>query len=168
MAEFTFSTERSQAEAESTVEFLRTPRLWIPGEDYPDFDDWLERVTVELLDDRKRAMTAHFEKELVGTIIYQQHRDDPTTLEIRNISVAPNARGRYAGSFMLRNTELEGTGHDFPECERIVVDTKMANVGMIEFLLRHGYELETVTDLYGLGTGQDAVFTKPSPDTLTP
>ncbi len=163
MAEFTFSNERNQAEAEETVEFLRVPRLWIPGEDYPDFDDWLDRVAAELTEDRKRAMTVRFGGELVGAIVYQQHRDDPTTLEIRNISVAPTARGRYAGSFMLRNTELEGTGFDFPECERITVDTKTANAGMVSFLTRHGYELREVTDLYGLGAGPDAVFEKPAP-----
>jgi ribosomal protein S18 acetylase RimI-like enzyme len=81
-------------------------------------------------------------------------------LEIKNISVDPEAEGRYIGSFLLRNSEIEAAKVDFPDIEHVTIDTKRTNQGMVEFLLDHGYQLQEVTDLYGTGTGLDAVFTK--------
>ena len=105
-------------------------------------------------------MLSYMGRNPVGVVIYQKHPTLPGVLEIRNISVSPDAHGRYIGSFLLRNTEIVGLQEDFPGIDTAMVDTKVTNNGMIGFLLTHGYEIHEVTDLYGDGVGLDAVLTK--------
>lgn len=163
MKEVRFSNEHPEREIEVVAGFLERPRLWIPTDDYPDFHHWLEKVRDQLFDNRKRAMVAYVEGEPVGAVVYQRHPDDPTTLQIKNVSVSPDVRSRHFGSFLLRNAEAEGAGHDFPGCEQVVVDTKMGNREMVAFLLDQHYAVERIADLYGLNTGLDVVLRKDLP-----
>lgn len=160
MAEFRFTNEYSPSQREGVMEVLRRPRLWVPEADYPDYRHWLSKVESQLTESEKRAMVSYFGQDAVGAIVYQRHQTRPKTVEIKNISIQPDARGRYVGSFLLRNVELEATHHDFPECNELVVDTKVSNLDMITFLMRHHYSIAGIDDLYQLGAGQDAVFTK--------
>lgn len=140
---------------------LRGPGLWIPtGHDYPNHDRWLDETEAQIASGAKRAMSAYMGDQAIGAVIYRQNPDDPGIVDIRNFSVSPDARGRYVGSFLLRNAEIEATKIDFPGTKKIVVDTKITNTDMIEFLLSHGYSIDEITDLYRLGTGLDAVLTK--------
>jgi hypothetical protein len=61
----------------------------------------------------------------------------------------------------LRNSEIEAVTQDFPDCDRVVVDTKITNADMLAFLINHGYSIEEITDLYQLGTSEDVVLSKP-------
>lgn len=161
MQDFRFTNEHRPGGAGEIVSFLEKPRLWIPSTaDYPDHFDWLDKVGTQLEREQKRAMVAYHGRNIVGTIVYQRHVTQPSTLEIKNLSVIPTSEGRYVGSFLLRNVEIEGSQNDFPGCSRIVFDTKTTNTGIISFGTRHGYRLLEVTDLYGLGAGEDAVFAK--------
>lgn len=161
MADFRFTNEHGSSELGNVVGILEQPRLWIPSTtDYPDYDEWIQKTQEQIELGSKRAMLAYFGREPVGTVVYQRHETRPGVVAIRNISVSPDAKGRYVGSFLLRNTELEAVTQDYPECNEILVDTKISNSGMISFLIGHGYQLEEVTDLYGLGAGVDAVFAK--------
>ena len=99
-------------------------------------------------------------KNTVGAVIYQGIVNQPRTLELRNISVSDDARGRYVGAFLLRNTEVEATQNDFPGIEEVIVDTKSTNIEMLAFLESQGYGVKEITDLYGLGTGLDVVMSK--------
>jgi ribosomal protein S18 acetylase RimI-like enzyme len=162
MTEFRITNEHRPNEVGNVIDVLRRPRLWIPtGEDYPDHETWLQKTEAQIGDNRKRALLAYHNAEPVGTVVYQRHEDHPDVLEVRNISIAPESQGRYLGSFLLRNTEIEGGSNDFPGVTKIMVDTKITNTDMIAFLLGHGYAVEGIVDLYGLGTGLDAVLTKP-------
>lgn len=161
MAEFRITNEHSSSEVGNVIGLMERPRLWVPETDYPDYYEWLQKTEAQVNSGKKRAMLAYSGREPVGTVVYQQHENRPNTVEIRNISVSPDMRGRYIGSFLLRNTEVDAINEDFPECNQVMVDTKITNTDMIAFLLRHGYQLEEITDLYGLSAGQDAVFTKP-------
>jgi ribosomal protein S18 acetylase RimI-like enzyme len=162
MAEFRFTNEHSSSELGNVIDVLRRPRLWVPTEaDYPDHAAWLEKVEAQLGTNQKRAMVAYDTTTPIGAVVYQRHLECPKILEIRNISVAPESHGRYMGSFLLRNTEIEGIGNDFPGVDTVMVDTKVTNTGMITFLLHHGYKVEEVADLYGKETGLDVVLTKP-------
>jgi len=162
MKEFRFVNELGSREIGDTIGVLEKPRLWIPETDYPDYYFWLEKVEEELGKDLKRGLLAYAGKEPVGAVLYQRHKGLDGTVEIKNISVSPDMRGRYFGAFMLRNVEMEALNFEYPDCDRIMVDTKTTNNDMIGFLLRQGYEPKTRTDLYGLGTGEDIVFTKSS------
>ncbi len=161
MQDFRFTNEHRLSDTGEIVGFLERPRLWIPSTaDYPDHFDWLAKVGTQLEREQKRAMVAYYAGDIVGTIVYQRHLLQPNTLEIKNLSVSPTTQGRYVGSFLLRNTEIEGTQNDFLGCNRIVFDTKTTNTGIISFGMRHGYRLLEITDLYGLGAGEDAIFAK--------
>jgi ribosomal protein S18 acetylase RimI-like enzyme len=160
MADFRFTNEHRASEVGNVIGALERPRLWVPANDYPDYYEWLQKTEQQIGSGQKRAMLAYSGLEPVGTIIYQRHECRPGCVEIRNISVDPSVRGRYVGSFLLRNTEAEAVQRDFVDCQEMVIDTKVANSDMIAFLLKHGYKLAEVTDLYGLSAGEDAVFTK--------
>lgn len=141
---------------------LRSPRLWIPSEkDYPDYPNWLLETEGDIATNRKRAMLAYMGKQPVGAVVYKRHPEDPTTLQIRNISLLPDARGRHIGAFLIINTEIEAVQHDFPGCRRVTVDTKATNGAMVNFLLKAGYGIRGFEDLYGLDAGLDVVFEKP-------
>lgn len=160
MRDFRFTNELNTHELGDTIGVLRRPRLWVPEADYPDYHYWLDKAEAELANGSKRAMLAYAGREPIGAVLYQRYKEDAMSVEIKNISVSPDMRGRYIGAFMLRNTEAEALAFDYPGSRRMVVDTKAANAGMVGFLLRQGYQPQGATDLYGLGAGIDITFAK--------
>jgi len=160
MVEFRFTNEYSPSQREGVLDVLSRPRLWVPEADYPDYRQWLGKVESQLNENKKRAMVSYFGPAAVGAIVYQRHETMPNAIEIKNISVQPETRGRYVGSFLLRNVELEATNNDFPECDELIVDTKVSNLDMITFLMRHHYTIAGIDNLYQLGTGHDAMLVK--------
>ncbi|MDB5160648.1 MAG: hypothetical protein JWO96_28 [Candidatus Saccharibacteria bacterium] len=161
MTEFRITNEHRPSDLGSIVGLLESPRLWVPThQDYPKHNEWLQKAEAQIADDSKRAMLAYSGREPVGTVIYQRHQTRPGVVEVKNISVSPISRGRYFGSFLLRNTEIEATTQDFPNCTAVMVDTKITNTDMITFLHGQGYRLEEITDLYGQDAGLDAVLVK--------
>lgn len=156
--EVTFTTERTWARADEIVDYLRGPRLWIPQTDYPDFDDWAAKVHAQLKSEEKRAVVAFVQGVVAGAIIYQRHRGDVDSMEIKNVTVRPDVQGRYFASFLLRNAEVEGA-RDFG-VRSVIVDAKARNVGIRAFLLKNGYLPSGTADLYGLGAGADIIYMK--------
>ncbi len=160
MADFRFTNELSSCEIDEVVTLLRSPRLWIPTEaDYPAHSEWIDKTIGQLEDEVKRALLAQYNGVPVGAAIFQRHPERSNVLEIRNLSVVPEGQGRLVGSFLLRNTEIEAMA-DFPGVETVLVDTKVTNTDMVAFLINHGYEIQEVADLYGLGAGEDVVLSK--------
>jgi len=155
-----FTNEGIDARADEVVDYLRGPRLWIPQHDYPDYDDWLERVHAQLKNEQKRTLLALSSGRIIGAIVYQRHRSRPQAVEIKNITVRPEAQGRHVASFLLRNVEVEAT-RDYAGTTEILVDAKADNTGIRLFLLRHRYRIAAHQDLYALGAATDLVFTKP-------
>lgn len=161
MTEFRFTNDHSSSGVADVVDVLRQPRLWIPTqEDYPGHAEWLDKTEALIGSGQKRAMSAHMGRDAIGAVIYQQSLDTPSTVEIRNISVLPDARGRYVGAFLLRTAEIEARRNDFKGVEQFVVDTKLPNEEMISFVQSQGYSIVDIIDLYGLGTGLDVVMSK--------
>jgi ribosomal protein S18 acetylase RimI-like enzyme len=156
--EITFTSDRTPPRADELVEYLRGPRLWIPRIDYPDFDAWSEKVHAQLKSEEKRALIALSGGAVVGAVVYQRHRSEAGALEIKNLTVRPDMRGRFIARFLLRNAEIEG-GSDYG-ASRVVLDAKASNVALRTYLFGQGYAVREVVDLYGLGTGRDVVYHK--------
>jgi ribosomal protein S18 acetylase RimI-like enzyme len=156
---YSISNELGTSRTDEIVEYLTKPRLWVPEADYPDFSVWVERVHGQLKSEDKRAIVAMERGSIVGAIVYQKHKTLADTLELKNISVRPDASGRYLASFLLRNAEIEGA-RDF-NVSKATCDAKVSNVGIRMFLLRHRYVVQGEADLYRLGAGGDLVFGKP-------
>lgn len=156
--DFRFTTDESVRRADEVADYLRGPRLWIPRTDYPDFEEWLSRAHSQLKREEKRAVLALDSGRIAGVVLYQEHRGLPGVLELKNISVRPDVRGRHFAAFMLRNAEVEGV-RDFGT-RSVVVDAKSGNRGIRSLLLGAGYRPSSVIDLYGLDSGKDVVYSK--------
>ncbi|TAL49160.1 N-acetyltransferase [Patescibacteria group bacterium] len=156
--DFKFTSEYPFSKLDEIVAYLLGPCLWIPQADYPDFLDWAEKTWKELQKESKGALIALSYHRLVGVTIYQRHKQYPDALEIKNLTVRPDQRGRYIASFLLRNTEIEGT-REFSS-RFALCDAKARNLGVRGFLLKHPYRVAAKTDLYNLGAGEDLVYQK--------
>jgi ribosomal protein S18 acetylase RimI-like enzyme len=158
--QYLFSNEYSPSRVDEIVAYLAGPRLWIPQAQYPDYDDWLQKVHRELKSEQKRALIAFAQGIVCGAIIYQRHKSRQDILELKNITVRPEEQGRLIASFLMRNTEIEGA-RDFPGVTSAVCDAKRDNVAIGAFLRRNRYQPVGTADLYGLGGGADVLFRKP-------
>ncbi|HEY8992442.1 MAG TPA: GNAT family N-acetyltransferase [Candidatus Microsaccharimonas sp.] len=163
MLDFTFTNTPGGRNQDAISERLVQPRLWIPQGDYPAHLDWREKAIAQIAEEKKRAMIAFWGSDAVGSVVYQQDPKDPSTVEIRNLSVEPYARGRHVASFLLNQTEHEAAV-EFPDATRIVTDTKQTNAGLIAFALHNGYKIKIVTTLdesaFAHNGVQDVVLTK--------
>ena len=161
MEDILFRNEHKESELGNVCDVLTRPRLWVPTSlDYPSHGEWVEKVEAQLGNGQKRAMLAYRGNVPIGVCVYQRHPNIPGAIEIKNLSVTPDAQGRYIGAFLLRNTELEGTQNDFPECYILIGDTKITNLEMINFLIGQGYFPQEITDLYKTDTSLDITLTK--------
>src|SRR5208282_2454062 len=151
LVEFTFTSEGTGGRADELVDYLRGPRLWIPQVDYPDFDGWADKVHQQLKSEEKRALVALSYRNIVGAIVYQRHKTVTSALEIKNLTVRPDMRGRFIARFLLRNAEIEGAA-DYDVSE-VLIDAKARNIALRAYLLGQGYHVRGVEDLYGLGAG---------------
>ncbi|HXK36212.1 MAG TPA: GNAT family N-acetyltransferase [Candidatus Paceibacterota bacterium] len=156
--EFRFTNDFAVSRLDEIVSFLLGPRLWIPRDDYPDFLAWADKTHRELRREAKRAMVAFRGTDIVGITVYQRHKKDSDALEIKNLTVRPDARGRYIASFLIRNTEIEGV-REFGSSS-VVCDAKANNLSVRYFLAKHGYRILGRHDLYGLRSGDDLVYAK--------
>lgn len=170
MLEFRFTDAQSGANRDGLARRLVQPRLWVPGGDYPAHMDWVDKAISEWDDGKKRAILAYWGDEAVGTVVYQRHKNIPTALEIKNISVEPHARGRHVAGFLLRQAEIEGQ-HDFPSVTTIISDTKVTNSALLNFVARNGYNVTippTLETHFAHNGTPDAVLTKQVPAILRP
>lgn len=155
---FIFTNEFKISKLDEIIQYLAGPRLWIPQRDYPDYYDWLDKVYRQVKKEKKRAVIALSRNEVVGVVIYQKHLKIKQCLEIKNLTVRPNVRGRYVASFLMRNAEFLGEREY--KCKKVICDTKAHNFAIRSFLLRHSYLPQGFSDLYKLKSGRDIVFTK--------
>lgn len=158
MEDFRFTNESPDFRTDEIVHYLTGPRLWIPYSDYPNIPEWVQKVYTQLRSEEKRAMVAYYGREIVGVTIYQSYKQDPKVLEIKNLTVRPDMRGRHVASFLLRNTEIEGA-KDYG-AESVICDAKESNISILGFLVSEHYAAVGKADLYGLGAGEDLIFKK--------
>ena len=156
MLDFTFTNTPGGRNQDAIADRLVQPRLWIPNGDYPAHLDWYEKAIAQIAEEEKRAMIAYWGSDAVGSVVYQQDPKDPHTVEIRNLSIEPYARGRHVASFLLSQTEHEAAV-EFPNATRIVTDTKHTNAGLIAFVLHNGYKVDIVTTLNESGFAHNGV-----------
>ena len=157
--DFRFTNEYPVSKIDEIVSYLLGPRLWIPKQDYPDFLDWADKVHEELKKDLKKAIIALSFNDVVGVLIYQKHKKEADVLEIKNLTVRPDVRGRHIASFLFRNAEIEGC-REF-ESKYAICDAKANNFAIKNFLLKQKYSIKDKRDLYQVNSGEDLIFTKP-------
>lgn len=156
--DFRFTTEYPLSRLDEIISYLLGPRLWFPRTDYPDFEEWAMRAYIEIKKETKRVIVALSQDQLVGVIVYQRHKQFSEALELKNLTIRPDQRGRHIASFLIKNAEIEGAG-EFG-VDRVFCDIKMNNLEMRMFLMQHQYRIIATTDLYHLSTGDDILFRK--------
>lgn len=152
---FSFTTD---LDLKRTMDLLASPRLWISRAAYPDFGDWLGRAAMELDRGIKHGIYCYFDEKLVGAAIYQRHKTISSFLELKNLTVLPEAGRRFVASFLVRNVEIEGSKEFKPT--HIVCDAKRDNVAIQQFLVGNKYRATATLDLYGLNAGADILYMK--------
>ena len=147
-----FTDEMNPRNAAGVIDVLRAPRLWIPTvADYgARHGEWLGKVEHGLIDGTRHALHARVGRQSVGAIVYRPNESDLRIIDIRNISIHPDVKGRRFGTFMLRNIEMLAQ-EQYADVERFRIDTKATNTEMLSFLSEQGYGLTSVSDLYGDG-----------------
>jgi len=126
---FEFTDIQSRNELSQLIDFLHRQNL-----NYPNYDDWVQRTESEIIRGHKKTILALSGKRIVGDLIYQQHKENPRLLELKNMRVHPNLRDRYFARFMLRQAEAENPNYD-----AIICDAPSEFPEIISFMQNCGY-----------------------------
>lgn len=164
MRDFRISNTLSPRNIDAAASLLVQPRLWIPDQsrDYPGHLEWRDKALSEIESTKKVAMVAFWGSDEVGVCVYQRHPEEPTRVEIRNLSIEPSARGRGLAPFVLRQVECEAP-IDFPGATTLIADTKRTNDEMVRFAIGQGFTVQAITTLdstFAHNNIEDIVFSK--------
>ncbi len=113
--------------------------------DYPNYSMWLEKCRRQLEIGEKKAFYAINRDSIIGSIIFQRHKEEESVLEIKNFRVSEEHVGKGVGSTLELLLYAYGKSNDF---KRIRVDTHYNNFSMIQFLIKRRYVLEGEETLY--------------------
>ncbi len=113
--------------------------------DYPDYFVWMEKCKRELeLGYKKAIYSVGFDGRIIGSAIFQQHKQESKVLELKNLRVDPSCEQHGIGTLLTSSMELYAQEKRF---KRILVDTHQGN-SAIEFLQKRGYNIEAQESLY--------------------
>lgn len=121
---------------------------------YPNYERWTEKTRGELSSGIKHGILAYSNGIVVGDVVFQNHKELPKILEMKNIRIHPKLRGRNFASFMLKQAELEMFS------EAVIVDARANQKDMIDFLTSQGYFPVAAISLYD-SHNKDIVMVKP-------
>ena len=113
--------------------------------DYPDYFVWLEKCRSQLEMGEKKAFYATNRDSIIGSVIFQRHKEEESILEVKNFRVSEEHAGKGVGSALELMLCSYGRSNGF---KRIRVDTHHNNFPMIQFLIKRGYVLEGEETLY--------------------
>lgn len=136
--DFRFRFLEEEKEIKQLKEFLLKQSL-----NYPNYEDWVERVMIEVDLGYKRTILAFNDNILVGNVIFQPHKNLSRIMELKNIRIHPALRRRYFGFFMLRQAEAESQDYD-----AIICDTRSDRIDILNMLKLCNYKELLRTPLY--------------------
>lgn len=113
--------------------------------DYPDYFVWLEKCRKQLETGDKMAIYATDNGSIIGSVIFQRHKEDRLVLEVKNFRVSERCAGRGIGSALEIMLCSYGRSNGF---KTVRIDTHYDNFPMIRFLEKRGYFFEREENLY--------------------
>ncbi len=128
--DFMFRSLGDRKDLRALVDFLMKQSLG-----YPNYEDWVQRAEYEMDKGYKTAILALSEGQLVGDVIYQQHKTFPRIREVKNVRIHPGVRRRDFARFMLRQAEVE----KWEEYDALLVDAPAGQEEVIHLLRSVGY-----------------------------
>jgi len=137
---FTFKLLSDSDEIDRVHNFLKDFPL-----DYPNYFDWLEKCRRELEIGYKKAVCAvDSTGRIVGSIVFQPHKEDRLVLELKNMRVAPSCANRKIGTRIINAAEVYARRQGF---RKVQGDAHLDNP-VLEFMLKRGYRIEAKESLY--------------------
>jgi len=125
--------------------FIRAQNL-----DYPNYDQWAKKCYDELLLNQKKAFglikKIDGKPVIVGNIIVQTHKSDPSVLELKNGRVDPLYRKKGWFKFIYREVEKYAIENGY---KRIIADAHIDADDVIGAMKRSGFKIEAKENLYG-------------------
>ncbi|MCC7552046.1 GNAT family N-acetyltransferase [Candidatus Micrarchaeota archaeon] len=113
--------------------------------DYPDYELWLDKCRRELELEYKQAVyITNPEGIILGSLIFQKHKEDQSILELKNLRVHPVFEGKKIGSKLIKAVEQLAKEQGF---KRIQGDAHSDNP-VIEFMIKMGYFIDVEETLY--------------------
>ena len=113
--------------------------------EYPNYSNWLKKCRKELKEGHKSGFYAKISSKIIGSIIFQKHKQQPSVLEIKNLRVAGEYKNKGVGTQLLDLTEELAKKKNF---KGVQIDTHSENIDMINFLLKRGFKIEKQEPLY--------------------
>ncbi|MFA5382349.1 MAG: GNAT family N-acetyltransferase, partial [Candidatus Micrarchaeia archaeon] len=101
--------------------------------DYPDYELWLEKCKRELeLGYKQGAYITNSEGVILGSLIFQKHKQDSSILELKNLRVHPVFEGNKIGTKLIQTVEEFAKEQGF---KRIQGDAHSSNP-VIDFMIK--------------------------------
>jgi len=116
--------------------------------DYPNHSEWIEKCIHEVKSGYKTSFGCYKNKEIIGDVIVQKDKSDPSKAEIKYLKTDPAFEHIGVGSALLESAEIFSVDNRF---KKIVVDTHSTNKKMINFFLKHGFIILEEKALYRAG-----------------
>ncbi|MBT3865910.1 GNAT family N-acetyltransferase [Candidatus Woesearchaeota archaeon] len=127
-------------EVQAVYDFVRQFPL-----DYPGYFEWLKKCEGQLLSGDKEAVYMVDGQQVVGSIIFQRHREESSVLEIKNLRVDPRYARKGIGKALERRVDLFARSGEF---RRIQVDAHRDNFEVVNFFIGRGYNIDSEETLY--------------------
>lgn len=135
---------RILAESEiNQLDDLLVPTL---NKKYPNFENWLEKAKEEIDKGIRIAFGEWKYDRLISTVILKPTISN--TVELKSFFVDPKFQQTGHGSRIYKIAEKQCLKMGF---KKIIVDAFSEDIGVIIFLVSHGYKIYGREDLYGVG-----------------
>jgi len=127
-------------------------------EDYPNYFDWVEQCFEELDRGYKNAFFCESKSngEIIGSLIFQRHKNDQTILEMKNGRIEPKYRRKKIFTDMYSKLERYARENGF---KRIIGDCHENNASVIKTLENLGFTQDSTETLYDSKT-KEIIFKK--------
>jgi len=127
-------------------------------EDYPSYFDWVEQCFEELDSGYKKAFfcESEYNGNIIGNLIFQKHKQDPTILEMKNGRIEPKYRRKKIFTDMYYELERYARDEGF---KRIIGDCHESNISVIKTLESLGFTPDSIETIYDSKT-KEIIFKK--------
>ncbi|NCN86237.1 hypothetical protein GW932_00220 [archaeon] len=137
MIDIHFKKADSEKEIKAVVEFIRQFPLGYPG-----YLDWTEKVYYELMNGKKNAYPAIYQRKICGDLIFQTIGGN--IIELKNLRIHDYLQRRGFADFMTHQLEVDASRTH----TGIIVDTRKDNKIIRNLFEKRGYKQINEENLY--------------------
>jgi len=113
--------------------------------DYPNYNKWLKKCKKELEEGSKLGFYAIERNKIIGSVIFQMHKQESSILEIKNFRVKPEYQKGGVGTKLYKSIEEYAKINGF---SKVQVDTHAENNEMVKFFEKQGFKIKSKEPIY--------------------